>query len=364
MARDSLTGSRIRERRVMSGMRQADLARYVGISASYLNLIEHNRRRIGGKLLLDIANVLEVEPSLLTEGAEAALIASLREAAAERTATGAELDRTDEFAGRFPGWARLLAESRRRIDTLEQTVETLSDRLAHDPHLAASLHEVLSTVTAIRSTASILADTRELEPEWRDRFHRNINEDSQRLAESSQSLVRYLDTAADAGTKLASPQEEVDAFLAAHKYHFPDLEKPDADPEALLDATTLLTSAAARDAVRRLLVQYAADALTMPIARVAQVIEGSGADPAALALACNTGLNDAMRRLAGLPEGMTRGPVGLVVCDAAGALTYRKPLDEFQLPRFGAACPLWPLFAGARARHGTDPADCRTGRSR
>lgn len=81
MNRDSLTGSRIRERRVIAGLKQADLAQQAGISASYLNLIEHNRRRIGGKLLLNIAHVLGVEPSALTEGAEAALIAALREAA-------------------------------------------------------------------------------------------------------------------------------------------------------------------------------------------------------------------------------------------------------------------------------------------
>ena len=53
MSREGLTGSRIRERRVMAGQKQADLAKAIGISASYLNLIEHNRRRIGGKLLLN-----------------------------------------------------------------------------------------------------------------------------------------------------------------------------------------------------------------------------------------------------------------------------------------------------------------------
>ena len=50
MAREALAGTRIRERRIMTGLKQADLARNLGISASYLNLIEHNRRRIGGKL--------------------------------------------------------------------------------------------------------------------------------------------------------------------------------------------------------------------------------------------------------------------------------------------------------------------------
>ncbi|MEO2038381.1 MAG: helix-turn-helix transcriptional regulator, partial [Martelella sp.] len=73
MARDTLTGSRIRERRIILGLKQAELARRAEISASYLNLIEHNRRRIGGKLLLDIAEILGVEPAVLTEGAEATL---------------------------------------------------------------------------------------------------------------------------------------------------------------------------------------------------------------------------------------------------------------------------------------------------
>ena len=98
MAGDSLTGSRIRERRLMLGLRQADLARDVGISASYLNLIEHNRRRIGGKLLVTLANVLGVEPSILTDGVEATLVASLREAAAEARTPAVEIDRVDEFA--------------------------------------------------------------------------------------------------------------------------------------------------------------------------------------------------------------------------------------------------------------------------
>jgi predicted transcriptional regulator len=34
----------------------------------------------------------------------------------------------------------------------------------------------------------------------------------------------------------------------------------------------------------------------------------------------------------------------VVICDASGTMTFRKPLDGFPLPRFGAACPLWPLY--------------------
>ncbi|MFN0115511.1 MAG: hypothetical protein ACKVPY_12625 [Paracoccaceae bacterium] len=47
MARTALTGTRIREGRMLAGVRQADLARASGISAACLNLIEHNRRVAG-----------------------------------------------------------------------------------------------------------------------------------------------------------------------------------------------------------------------------------------------------------------------------------------------------------------------------
>ena len=94
---------------------------------------------------------------------------------------------------------QLVIDLDRKVRQLEQTVDGLSDRLSHDPHLATSLHEVLTTVTAIRSTSSILVETQDIEPEWQMRFHRNINEDSQRLAEEAQSLVSYLDMGSNDG---------------------------------------------------------------------------------------------------------------------------------------------------------------------
>ncbi len=344
MARDSLTGSRIRERRGIAGLRQADLARRVGISASYLNLIEHNRRRIGGKLLVDIARVLEVEPSMLSEGAEAALIATLREAAADTAMAMAETGRVDEFAGRFPGWAGVLASAHQRVASLERTVETLSDRLTHDPHLAASLHEVLSTAASIRSTASILAETGELEPEWRDRFHRNLNQDSRRLAESSKALVGYLDDTGNAADRRRAPQEEAEAFVAAHDHHFEALEGGDGDAGALVRGADELTSGAARQIARGILDQYAADARAMPLEMFRQALGAQGLAPLALARRFGTDLAAVLRRLATLPDSDLPGGVGLVICDASGSIVFRRSVSGFALPRFGSSCPLWPLF--------------------
>lgn len=345
MARDTITGSRIRERRLAAGLRQADLARDLGISASYLNLIEHNRRRVGDDLLAQIAARLGVDGAMLSDGAEAALIASLREAAAAGRATGAEIEGADEFAGRFPGWAAVLAGAQRRIASLERTVQTLSDRLSHDPNLAASLHEVLSTVTAIRSTAAILAETGEIEAEWRDRFHRNLDADSRRLAESSKALVTYLgenDQGADRG---ATPQEEVEAFLAAHGHHFGAIESGRASPQAIIDDPRSGLGDAARPIALRILMQYAADATLMPLDRMRTMIAQIGPDPAQLQAAIGLPWQAIFRRLAALPAADLTRPAGLVICDASGSIVFRKPVEGFTLPRFGESCPLWPLFS-------------------
>lgn len=344
MARDTLTGSRIRERRLMSGLRQADLARKVGISASYLNLIEHNRRRIGGKLLVEIARVLGVEPSMLSEGAEAALIATLREAAVDAGVAHVESDRADELAGRFPGWAETLVWAQRRIASLERTVETLSDRLNHDPQLAGSLHEVLSTAAAIRSTASILAEPGEIAPEWRDRFHRNLNEDSLRLAESSKALVRYLDESDTTEDLRGVPQEEAENFFAAHDHLFPQIEKGTADLSHMLREAPELGSDAARRVARAELEIYARDAAQMPMKRFETALREQGVKPISLARTFGVDLPAVFRRISVLAGRALGLETGLVVCDASGSILFRKQVTGFALPRHGESCPLWPLF--------------------
>ena len=340
MAREGLTGTRIRERRVMVGAKQSNLARQIGISASYLNLIEHNRRRIGGKLLLDIAAALGVEASALTEGAEAALIATLREAAAGARMPETEIERAEEFAGRFPGWADTLATAHRKIAALERTIETLSDRLAHDPALAASVHEVLSTAASIRSAASILAEDKDLAPEWQERFHTNIDEDSRRLAESSKALVGFLDAETGDAAGSSSPQEEVEAFLEARNYGFAEIEDGRAQVDDLVAQDPALTSVAARHIARGVLERVRADSARVAMADLEQALAQGPLDPLALARAFDVSVPCILRRLAAAPT-LT---CGLVVADRSGSLLFRKAVQGFTIPRYGPACPLWPLF--------------------
>ncbi len=347
MAREMLTGSRIRERRVMQGVKQADLARDSGISASYLNLIEHNRRRIGGKLLLDIAAALQVEPQALTEGAEAALLGVLGEAAQAANLSPEDAGHAEAFAGRFPGWAEALADSQRRVAALERTVETLSDRIAHDPHLADSMHELLTTAAAVRSTAEILADEGTLEPEWQDRFHANLDVDSRRLAQSAQALVGYLEHTKDPSEAAHSPQQEVEVYLEAHDFRFPQLEgeKPNMSVDGIIAVDAAEMSEAGRFILRGVLEQVQSDAQALPIKKLEKALISNSVDPVALAREMNVPVVLILRRLAAVTE----LNAGLVVCDRSGTVIFRKSTDGFSVPRFDSCCPLWPLFAALGA---------------
>lgn len=332
-------------------MQQADLARACGISASYLNLIEHNRRRIGGALLLKIAAALDVDATRLSGGPESSVSAAMDAAAAAMPGAGAERDRAADLVLRFPGWGRLVEAQHREIRRLAEVVERLNDRLTHDPFLSASMHNVLSSVTGIRSASAILAQGGEIEPEWQARFHRNIYEDSQRLADATETLVRYLDTDPAAGAAGALPQDDLDGWLAERHWRIAALEEdPAADVVALAEGEAALGSPAVRQLAVRYFERYARDAVAVPQPALADAVREEGADPAALARRLGADLPTVFRRLATLDPDLTPGRFGfgLVGCDASGALIFRKPVPGFDLPRYSAGCPLWPLYEALR----------------
>ena len=89
--------------------------------------------------------------------------------------------------------------------------------------------------------------------------------------------------------------------------------------------------------------RYRRDAKPMPLAAFGREVQ-RGADPVQLARIFDVGVSAVLRRIATLPTQEGQEPVGLVVCDGSGTVTFRKPVDGFLVPRFGAACPLWPLY--------------------
>lgn len=329
MAGIALVGARVRARRRELGLAQAEVARAAGISGSYLNLIEHDRRRIGPVALDRLALALRVPQAVLTGEDAGARVEDLRAAAAALPEAGAEAGRAEEMAARFPGWAGLVLAQARRLRALEATVAALNDRLGQDPHLDAILHEVLQAAASVRSTATILAETDDIDPVWRRRFHANLDSDSARLASGAEALVAWLDAGGQAEAPGGAPLDEVEEWLAGRGWH---LEGADAELGGL-------ATAAARDLAAALTAEVQADAAAFP---------ALSDDPLQVAAqAPARGVVAAMRRIALAPG----ASVGLALADGAGALVLRKPVAGFPLPRGGAGCPLWPLYA-ALARPG------------
>ncbi len=349
MPLSALTGTKLRDRRMAAGLRQADVAARAGISASYLNLIEHNRRKVTPEVIERLADALQIDRAALSEGREAALVEDLR-AAAARGGADAEVDRVEDLVDRYPGWAALIAALDARGRSLERAVEALNDRMTHDPHLSQSLHELLSSLSAVRATAAILAETPDLEPEWALRFHRNLHQDSERLAAGAEALVGFLDAGQGIEEQgIAAPQEEVEDWLRGRGWVLTDAELA----AGLETEIAGLASAAARSLARSHVARAQADAALLPETVFLAALAEVGPDPLALADRFALSPLVVMRRLAG-----TAGlAAGMVICDGSGTLTFRKSATGFPMPRFGSACPLWPLYRALG--HPRQPCDAR-----
>ncbi|MDO5606377.1 MAG: short-chain fatty acyl-CoA regulator family protein [Paracoccus sp. (in: a-proteobacteria)] len=316
-------GTRIRERRLSLGRAQGDVARAAGISPAYLNLIEHDRRSLTDAVRARLASALDISEAELEAGREQLLLAGLRIAAAQEIAGAGEdvpmpeADRMAEFAARLPGWAHLLVALSHQGEAQARRLADLSDRMTLNPYLLDTLHEVLSATTALRSTASILVQEPEMSDEWRGRFHGNLDQDSQRLSVTAQALVAYLDgIGQDAGP--LTPQEEFEAWIAEGR--------PDGLPAS--DAARELAGAwqAAEDA----------DDAALPD----RLLAGrAGDDPLRVAADLGRPLDLVLRRLAAAEP-----RAGLMICDGAGGVVFRRPAYGMAPARPGDPCAMLPVF--------------------
>jgi hypothetical protein len=247
MARQAPIGHRIRGRRKDIGMTQNALAKAAGISASYLNLIEHNRRSIGGGLLMRIAEALEIHPHNLSGSEESRLLSDLSEAASDPVFRTTPVESRDfpAMIAAAPGIITAFLSLYRAYRSGLDEIDALSERLSHDPFLTEASHSILTRITSIRTVAEIFDDYDDLSPEQRTRFNATLVRESQRLAESATEIFNFLESG-EAGRPAASPAEEVDDLLYDNANYFPTLEehasalRPVIDPDGGLYLTDLI----------------------------------------------------------------------------------------------------------------------------
>ena len=79
----ALIGRTVRRLRAERGLSQQALATRLGISASYLNLIEHDQRAVTASLLIKLGETLRVDLATLSGSAERQLEVGMREAFAD-----------------------------------------------------------------------------------------------------------------------------------------------------------------------------------------------------------------------------------------------------------------------------------------
>ncbi|MEO0762789.1 MAG: helix-turn-helix domain-containing protein, partial [Pseudomonadota bacterium] len=242
-----IVGARIRARRQSLGLTQAALAQRLGISHSYLNLIERNKRGIGGKLLNAVAAELGIRRDELDGAAERRLYDHLAEIAADPRHAELALDPTaaGEIVGRYPGWARALTGLARSERALTGLARALSDRLTHDPFLGEAVHRMLTHTAALRAAAEILRDVPDLDAADRERFTAIVAEESARLSEVGTALAGYFDRSHDA-SRAVTPGDEVEQLFEARANHFAELETATAPGDTGRPRDALLAGAVDR----------------------------------------------------------------------------------------------------------------------
>lgn len=354
-------GGRLRHLREAWSMSQADLARLLEISPSYVNLLEHNTRPLTVPVLLKLTEAFGVDAEFFAAKDTARLVAAVREVAGDDT-LGEPLSpgELDELAGNLPGVARMLVRLHHRY------------REATDSLVALAADQGRQAVTS--------AAVRQPHEEVRDYFYQRQNyvaeldEPAERLAVDldlrpggvRDALARHL--ANRHGVHVRSADPDTGDRDHQHRYdpctrtlHLAPALRPGqaafrmASQIALLEADDLIGELAsswtfsddtARELARIGLANYFAGALVLPYRAFLGVAERYRYDIARLCDHFGVGFETVCHRLSTLQRPGTRGvPFSFVRVDRAGNMSKRQSATGFHFSRAGGSCPLWIIYA-------------------
>ena len=341
------------------GLTQQVLAGRLGISPSYLNLIEHDQRNVTASLLLKLAEVLRIDLAALSGASERHLEAGLREVFADpvlasETVPDAELT---ALAAGNPNAARAvlalyrawrvaredssgiaLPSGRRLLLPNEEARDLFNERSNHFPPLEAAAEAVAAEL------GNDPAESNHAIAERLRRRHGLVV----RVAPLDGALRRY-DPAERALTLSEQLPRESRGFHMAFQLML--LEARDA-VEAVLESAAPTTPEAAQ-LIRIGLLNYAAGAVLMPYAQFAVTVRQMRHDMEAVARRFGVSFEQACHRLSTLQRSSQRGvPFFFLRIDPAGNVSKRFSGAGFPFARFGGSCPRW-IVHGAYATPGT-----------
>ena len=368
----TLIGRTVRRLRTERALSQQALATRLGISASYLNLIEHDQRAVTASLLIKLGETLRVDLGELSGTQERQLETGLREAFADPL-LGADIVADAESKPwppaapmpPAPSWPSIApGASRVRMPTASPC------RPAAASCCPMRRSGISSTTTpnhfpTLEDAAGSLAN--ELAPGAPAEMNHAIAE-RLRTVHGVRVTVQPLDMALrryDPATRSLDlseslPRESRGFHMA---FQLALLEARDAVEAVLKEATPSTTEAGML--MRIGLLNYVAGALVMPYAAFHAAASGLRHDMEAIAARFGVSFEQACHRLSTLQRVGARGvPFFFLRVDPAGNVSKRFSAAGFPFARFGGFLPALGGPHGVRsAQHGSD-SDRRTARRR
>ncbi len=345
-----LAGPSLRRLRKREGLTQAAMAASLGISPSYLNLIERNQRPLSARVLVQVIERYDFDPrSLREDEAIGGVDGLIRRMADKRFADlGIDREEVQEFLSAAPqaaaAFARLYDNSQpgsaRGEDPANEAREAVERWQNHFADLDHAAEDLADELRLSRGDISIALTER-----LREKHRLSVRV---MPAEVIPGLVQRLD--------LHARQLQLSEMLGGAARRF-QIARQIASIEQREDIDTLvagakLSSPEARDRFREHVTDYIAAALLMPYRRLLRACEQTGYDLAVLQRRFAVSFDQLAERLTtlqrvgerGLPFFSARfGRTGRMVHFSAGASGAIYPLD-------GARWPAWAPYAAFESR--------------
>lgn len=363
--RKLFAGPRIRRLRRELGLTQAAMASALGISTSYLNLIERDQRPISAQILVELVDVFDIDPRGLAGDEEARAHTQLIEIFADPLFRDAAIDRDEirDLAAASPAAIDAFARLYQAYQEASSTKAMLAERLTVNPNqdnpaALLALEEVRDFINQQHNHFPLLDEIAE------ELYEKAISPHDEpylalreRLAEQfhvrtrivphdvmQNSLRRY-----DRHRQTVFLSELLDqpgrSFQLAYQLAY--FEQA-AELDTIIDQSGLKTDNA-RLVARISLANYFAAAVLMPYGRILETAEATQYDITLVSRRFGTSFEQVCHRLTTLQRPGARGiPFFLIRVDNAGNISKRFSAAGFHFARFGGTCPRWHVHDAFR----------------
>ncbi len=348
----TMIGKTIRRLRMDQGFSQQGLAQKLGISTSYLNLVEHDQRGVTASLLFKLTDILNVDLASLSGNQERQFEVALREVFADPMLGADPVPESEihELAGAAPNAARAILSLHRawagaREDSSGITLPSGRKIMLPNEEVRDFFHDHANHFPALEEAAEGISATLASATLGTNHALAERLRQAHGLVVSVQPLpgaLRHYDAKARLLSLSESLPRESRGFQMAFQVAL--LECRDAVEAIVAEAAP--TSKDAGELLRIGLLNYIAGAILMPYDATLATAQEVRYDVDAIAARFGVSYEQACHRLSTLQRTNHRGvPFFFLRVDPAGNVSKRFSAAGFPFMRFGGTCPRWIVHA-------------------